>query len=65
MESEVKEKVEVNKKIKGLRTLPTPLTGKGKKNLVKLQGEYQVKHNKKIDLKTLGSKLFEHATLNF
>jgi hypothetical protein len=62
MENEVKEIVKVSKTKK---SLPVELTVKGKKNLVKLQGEYQVKHNRKISLKSLGSKIFETATLNF
>lgn len=62
MEGEVKEKLEV---IKRGKTLPTPLTKRGKANLVKLQGEYQMKYGRKISIKSLGSKVFEHAKLNF
>jgi hypothetical protein len=64
MKREVKEKVEVGQEVK-TPTLQIEITEKGKENLIKLQGQYQVKHLKKINLKDLGSKIFEHATLNF
>lgn len=48
-----------NKKAKNL---PVPLSKKAKLNLIGLQGLYQSKYKEKINLKALGTIIFENAT---
>lgn len=60
MEGEVKETVEVRKRVK---TLPVPYSKKAKRNLIIQQGQFQQKHGKKINVKALAGLLLETASL--
>lgn len=56
------ENIEIKGGNKKKRNLPIHLSGKAKKNLTLLQGLYQAKYGKFINLKNLGTRIFENAT---
>jgi len=55
---------EIKTGIKKTKSLPVPLSKRAKLNLVALQGAYQVKYKRKINIKNLGTKIFENATVS-
>lgn len=53
---------ELQGRVKKLPELPIPMSNKAHRNLIELQGQYQIKYKKRINLKALGNRIFEKAT---